>query len=43
MANKRKQHSAQFKFRIALEAAKENRIRNEIAAQYEIHSMQVSR
>ena len=42
MSNKRKQHSAQFKFKVALEAAKETKTRTDLAAQYEIHPMQIS-
>lgn len=42
MSIKRKQHSAQFKFRVALEAAKGDKTRNQIASNYSIHPGQVS-
>ena len=42
MSNKRKQYSAQFKFKVALEAAKGLKTRSEIAAEFEVHPMQVS-
>lgn len=37
MAKKRKQYSAGFKFRVALEALKENRTISELASEYEVH------
>ena len=42
MSKKRKQYSPQFKFKVALEAAKGLKTRSEIAAAFEIHPMQVS-
>jgi len=42
MTIKRKQHSAQFKFRVALEAAKGDQTRNQIASNYSVHPGQVS-
>ena len=39
---RRKRHSADFKARVALEALKEQRTVNEIAALYEVHPVQVS-
>jgi transposase-like protein len=42
MANKRKTHSNQFKFKVALEAAQELQTRNEIASQHGLHPNQVS-
>ena len=38
----RKRHGADFKARVALEALKEQRTVNEIAALYEVHPVQVS-
>ena len=38
---RRKRHSADFKARVALEALKEQRTVNEIAAIYEVHPVQV--
>lgn len=38
----RKKHTAEFKAKVALEAAKEIKTVNEIAAQYQIHPVQVS-
>ena len=38
----RKRHSAEFKAKVALEAAKEIKTLNELAAQYEVHSVQIS-
>ncbi len=38
----RKRHSAEFKAKVALEAAKEIKTLNELASQYEIHSVQIS-
>jgi putative transposase len=37
MTKKRKQYSAQFKFRVALEAAKESKTISELASEYEVH------
>lgn len=42
MTVKRKQHSAQFKFRVALEAAKGEKTRSQIASNYSVHPGQVS-
>jgi putative transposase len=42
MGKPRRQHSEQFKFKVALEAAKGLRTVNEIASQYELHPNQVS-
>ena len=38
---KRKKHAATFKFKVALEAAKEQQTRSEIASQFEVHPTQV--
>jgi len=38
----RKRHSAEFKARVALEAAKEIKTLNELASQYGVHSGQIS-
>ena len=38
----RKKHSAEFKAKVALEAAKEIKTLNELASQYEVHSGQIS-
>ena len=37
MRKKRRQYSAQFKFRVALEAAKEDKTISELASEYEVH------
>jgi transposase-like protein len=37
MSKKRRQYSAQFKFRVALEAAKESQTISELASKYEVH------
>ena len=37
-----KPHSAQFKFKVALEATKENRTLNELASEYGLHPSQIS-
>ena len=42
MARKRRKHSAQFKFKVALVAAKGDRTINEIASEYNLHPNQVS-
>ena len=41
MTKKRKQYSKQFKFRVALEAVKEQKTINEIASAYQVHPTQV--
>jgi transposase-like protein len=41
MAKKRKQYSAQFKFRVALEAAKESKTISELASEYAVHPTMV--
>lgn len=38
----RKRHSAAFKAKVALEAAKEIKTLNELASQYEVHTTQIS-
>lgn len=43
MINKRKRHSADFKAKVALEAAKDMKTLNELASQYGVHSVQVSK
>lgn len=42
MAKTRKRHSAQYKFKLALEAAKEQQTINELASRYRVHPNQVS-
>ncbi len=42
MTKKRRKHSSQFKFKVALEAVKENATLNEIASGNNIHPNQVS-
>ncbi len=42
MARKRRKHSAQFKFKVALVATKGHRTINEIASEYNLHPNQVS-
>lgn len=37
MSKKRREHSAQFKFRVALEAAKEQKTVSEVASEYQVH------
>ncbi len=39
---KRKQHSAEYKFKIALEAAKENKTLSQLASEQEVHPNQIS-
>ena len=39
---KRKQHSKEFKAKVALEALKEHKTINEIAAEYEVHPTQIN-
>ena len=41
MTKKRKQYSAQFKFRVALEAAKESKTISELASEYAVHPTRV--
>jgi transposase-like protein len=41
MSQKRKQYSAQFKFRVALEAAKESKTISELASEYGVHPTMV--
>lgn len=41
MTKKRKQYSAQFKFRVALEAAKESKTISELASEYGVHPTMV--
>ena len=38
----RKRHTAAFKAKVALEAAKEIKTLNELASQYEVHATQIS-
>ncbi len=40
--SERKRHSAQFKFKVALEAAKESKTLNQLAGAYELHPSQIS-
>ncbi len=42
MSPKRKRHSAQFKFQVALEAAKGTKTFNQLASEYNLHPNQVS-
>lgn len=42
MSKKRTRHSADFKFKVALAAAKENETVNQIASDYQLHPGQVS-
>ena len=37
MSKKRRRYSAQFKFKVALEAVKEQQTVSELASQYEVH------
>jgi putative transposase len=39
---KRKQHSAQFKFKVALEAAKGTKTLSQLASEHELHASQIS-
>jgi transposase-like protein len=41
MSKKRKQYSAQFKFRVALEAVKEDKTISELASEYGVHPTMV--
>ena len=42
MGMKRKQHSAEFKFKVALEAAKEQKTLSQLGSEYELHPTQIS-
>ncbi len=42
MSGKRRQHSDQFKFKVALEASKGQRTVNELASEYNLHPTQIS-
>jgi transposase-like protein len=42
MTSKRKRHSAEFKAKVALEAAKEVKTLNELGTQYNVHPAQIS-
>ena len=42
MSRKRRQHSAEFKSRVGLEALRSIKTINEIAREYEVHPVQVS-
>lgn len=42
MGKKRKQHSAEFKFKVALEAAKEQKTLSQLGSEYELHPTQIS-
>ena len=39
---KRRRHSAKFKFKVALEAAKGTRTLSELASEYQVHPSQIS-
>ena len=39
---KRKQHSAEYKFKVALEAAKENKTLSQFASEQAVHPNQIS-
>lgn len=43
MKNKRRNHSAQFKAKVAMEAAKGDRTIAELASQYEVHPNQITK
>ena len=43
MSNNRRRHSAEFKFQVALEAAKGLKSVSQLASQYEVHPNQISR
>jgi transposase-like protein len=42
VTRKRRKHSGQFKFKVALAAAKGDRTLNEIASEYNLHPNQIS-
>lgn len=42
MGTKRKQHSAEFKFKVALAAAKEEKTLSQLGSEYELHPTQIS-
>jgi len=42
MASQRKKHAPEFKAKVALEALRERKTVNEIAAQFKVHPVQVS-
>lgn len=42
MGTKRKQHGAEFKFKVALEAAKEQKTLSQLGSEYELHPTQIS-
>jgi len=42
MNNKRRRHSADFKFRVALEAAKGQKTTSQLSQEYGIHPTQIS-
>jgi len=42
MSGKRRHHSDQFKFKVALEASKGQRTVNELASEYNLHPTQIS-
>ena len=42
MGTKRKQHSAEFKFKVALEAAKEQKTLSQLGSEYELNPTQIS-
>jgi putative transposase len=42
MSRKRRRHSDQFKFKVALEASKGNKTLNELASEYNLHPNQIS-
>jgi transposase-like protein len=42
MQNKRRHHTAQFKFKVALEAAKETKTISELASEMRVHPNQIS-
>jgi putative transposase len=42
MSQNRRHHSAEFKFRVALEAVKGQKTVNEVASEYQVHPNQIS-
>lgn len=42
MARKRQRRSAEFKFRVALEAVKEQKTLSQLASEYEVHPTQIT-